>query len=448
MYKFYMTLGMCALTLSAYGASHTLPDGLSLKEGPLNIKGKEIPAKIPQKCNVLKIEKKDIATRGAEANSIEGIWEFQMGDYYFQDSALKTIILEYEATIDGNYLWFEDPDNVNMPLVATYDETAATVSFAREYFGPVDVGLDSPLYIYQDPFQLDMDAMAMVPQTVVATYDSEKGTLTFGPNYGIAWGAYLSVNDPSPMGYLGVYDLEGAYKAPEEDANWEPVGNATLMDGWVIPAFGQDQSQYMYEVPLQQNTLQPTVYRLVDPYHLGMVESLNTSSRKGYIVFDVADPDHVVFLKSNAGFAYPQSGIATFYCYNMLGYYMELLAGQFTQEEIIKMLEGEIPFTTFKDGIVSLGSIVDSQGVTVYDANFGYQGDPDGGYWWTDRNTGKTDNMTAAIYFPGVTSGISGIETGIEEPVYYNLQGMKVTNPRRGEILVKRIGDKSVKVVF
>ena len=65
-----------------------------------------------------------------------------------------------------------------------------------------------------------------------------------------------------------------------------------------------------------------------------------------------------------------------------------------------------------------------------------------------DPETGKISFH--ALYSNPHGSGVENIaEVATEgEPVYFNLQGMRVANPRQGDILIRRTGDSVEKVVF
>lgn len=234
-------------------------------------------------------------------------------------------------------------------------------------------------------------------------------------------------------------------EAPDPNEGWEDLGMAKFMDGWVLPCFGINQldEKNWYEVPLQRSLTNENIYRLVDPYHLGPAVDFNESKVTGYIMFDVSDSDHVVFLKSNAGWANSEVGVSTFYCYNSLAFYMNYLDA--SSEDIIQAFGDEIPNTTFKNNVVSLGYYDDPEYGIQYDANFGFQGDPDGGFSWQD-NSGETVNMTAAIYFPGYSS-ITNLSNSDYKIEYYNLQGVKVVNPEKGQIVIKKQGDSVSKVI-
>lgn len=242
---------------------------------------------------------------------------------------------------------------------------------------------------------------------------------------------------------------------PSVDPNegWTSLGNATFMDGWVLPLFGLDQTDeaYWYQVEMQQNDANKNVYRLVNPYKGAFpMASYNQASGRGYIQFDVTNPDEVVFEAVEAGFANSQAGLTKMYCMNTLTMLMGYLNASAEEVKAFAAQNGvTIPFTTYKDGVVTLSSTVKADGGYENDACFGIAGAIFDGYTWKDES-GKTANMMAKIIFP--TSGENGVEgvavDNIDAPVeYFNLQGVRVANPEAGQLVIKRQGNVVTKMV-
>ena len=211
--------------------------------------------------------------------------------------------------------------------------------------------------------------------------------------------------------------LEGLEEKPVDEGNWETVGTAILEDPWVLPGLGIDQhaDENKWEVPLQRNSENENLYRLVDPYHAeGPVKEYNQSEEVGYIVFDVTDPDHVLFAPdAKAGFKNRTSDIAIkvneIYAYNRLTQlYYHKEDGKKDLATIIAEYSESIPFTTFKDGVITLGSIT-GNGSTIYDACFGDNTDvagfPDGFDWenGADMTGSITLKIDGAAEEPGLT---------------------------------------------
>lgn len=68
---------------------------------------------------------------------------------------------------------------------------------------------------------------------------------------------------------------------------------------------------------------------------------------------------------------------------------------------------------------------------------------PDNGAWY------RTDNFNVTRVAANPASGVEILEEVATEAVeYYNLQGMKVVNPVKGQIYIMRQGRNAVKKVF
>lgn len=65
-------------------------------------------------------------------------------------------------------------------------------------------------------------------------------------------------------------------------------------------------------------------------------------------------------------------------------------------------------------------------------------------YWGSSfyRNIGQP------VYFRVMESGVDTVETDGSEWEYFNLQGLKVANPQKGSLLIRRNGNKTEKIIF
>lgn len=231
---------------------------------------------------------------------------------------------------------------------------------------------------------------------------------------------------------------------------WTSLGNATFMDGWVLPCVDIDQHDEAnwYEVELQQYDADKNLFRLVDPYwgDCPAAEHNHSTAAHGYIMFDVTDPEHVVFSQVDAGFANVPMGISRFYCMNQLSTLMGIY--NMSAQTVISQMGNHIAYTTFKDGVVSLEAGKKANGYDN-DACFGIQNDVFGRYCWTDESDNNMD-MTTRIIFPDSYGGIGSVtaEKRCDAPVeYYTLQGVRVAAPAAGQILIRRQGADVSKVV-
>lgn len=439
----YLLMSAAAVAFTASAAPTAIQNGSLREFAPVK---KEAGKQSVVKMNKINDREAVAPATRAGIESLEGTWEVWFGDFYFQDSVGETMNL-FEVTTDADgYVYFDDPTGYDLPFVGQYNESNSTISFSKYPLGELE-----RYYVQQEAFEYNWNTDDLDPiNAITGMYDASAGLIDFAPDQALAWMAYSDANYTKLAGYMQIYDLLEFDKTgvvPGDEGSWKEIGLAVFQDGWVLPAFSFDQTDRAnwYEVPLEQNENVPSQYRLVDPYHLGPAAEYNTSNTKGYITFDVSDPDHVLFLKSDAGFALPSFGITRFYCYNQLGSLYETFYLQgMTVADIIAEYGADIPFTTFKDGVVSLSGANTSEGY-LYDANFGYQAAQAGGYQWSYED-GSTPNMVASITFP--SAGVESIfGSDNSEPVYYNLQGVRIASPEKGQLVIERRGNKAIKVV-
>lgn len=327
-------------------------------------------------------------------------------------------------------------------LTGTYDAATGTLSIPNNQNLGDDENGDATYFYIKD---VDT-AGELIPgaSDVAATVGTiENGVITF-PETDVWAIGDASAEDLGwwTLTYKNVFTL--IVDDPNFDPNkgWKSLGDATLMDGWVLPGFGIDQREAStwFAVELQQNEENENVYRLVDPYHNEdfMGVEVNENKKVGYIQFDVTDPDHVMFATDVAAcFTLNQAGVSNIYCYNQLSAYCGKY--ELDAEVVISELGDKCPYTTFKDGVVKLrGKMITNEqtGEEGFenDACFGLSATP-AFYGW--KNDDKPANMDATIWFPGVTPGlgeeeqnsIKEVTVADGEEVYYNLRGQRISKP-------------------
>ncbi len=392
------------------------------------------------------------------ATDIAGEYEITVGDYYFENS-VGEVTTECSISRNGDKLIF-DSDYFTFSIEATYDEASATITFESSKLGLLNIA-DAQYYIEFVPFEYDWTLNQGKGDIVQlnkfeAKFDAQTATIKAPVDHGLGWCAYSDAAYSNLAGWVDLFDLISLEKIVEpEDPNegWTSLGKATVMDGWLCPAFDIDQTleENWYKVELQQNDDNKNVYRLVDPYHGDSpVAFYNQTSKSGYIQFDVTDPDHVVFTPVTAGFACAELDISKFYCINTLTSFTEYL-GASVEETLATIANSgiDIPMTTFKDGVVNLESTY-SEGKWMNDACFGIQQEPAAGYGWQDSN-GVTTNMATKIFFPGVAeAGIGNVDAAADNsPVrYFNLQGVEIAKPAPGSVVIRVQGGKANKFLL
>ena len=152
-------------------------------------------------------------------------------------------------------------------------------------------------------------------------------------------------------------------------APWVSLGMATYTDDILLPLFGY--SPVTYQVEIQENQENPGMYRLVNPYGENFAKACaaagigipDYSQETIYLTFSIADPNGVVFNKTNSGCDWGY-GEMSYAC---------------------------LQYGTYADGIVKFPT----KGLVVYDN--------DGGYY-------ANNNGAFVIAFPGVAIADYSVE--------------------------------------
>ena len=422
-------------------------------------------------------EAQKLASTDDATDPIEGYWVFTLGDNYDGSEYGSNIQEIYEGRLlDETTVRFDCLNNNELALLADYDAETGLLTFTERnlgqtysYWGIVD--------IIQMPFIYNWDNNGLDYQDITGQLDAKTGRITFGDGketIAMMWGVWAI--DPETSIYTQIdtiflADLVNAKKGTltfDDDSElWEDAGKALFMDGWLLPRFGYDQHDEanQYEVPVQRLKSNEFVYRLVNPYKYGPLAEINESTRDGYITFDITDPSTVLVNVDmlEAGFSNVAANITRFYCYNK---YVSFDFQYNLGYNAISFIFPGLPRTTYKDGVVTLGKGTFKYGYgqgntyddIIYDANFGSQLFSLGGLAWTDYEgeiitTRPTDgkgtpmDMSASITL--LDNGVENVLIDNNAPVeYYNLQGLKVTNPEKGNVYIRVRGNQADKVLF
>lgn len=139
-------------------------------------------------------------------NSIEGIWRFRLGDYYFDDSSMGTLEYDLEASFYEDLLFFEEENDQILPMAARLDEATGELSFTAGNLGPFyDIG-----YLIQYPAFYNPTSGKFENGSVTATYDADAGTIEFPLNSAMQWWVFDEFMNP--MFSIDAYTFEGATK--------------------------------------------------------------------------------------------------------------------------------------------------------------------------------------------------------------------------------------------
>lgn len=382
-----------------------------------------------------------------EVKSIEGEYNIYIGDYYFQDSE-GALVEPGTIELDENGDVIIDCEFFPSFVAAAYDEATGTLSFSQIKFGQVSVGTQQ-LYVRFEPFAYvvgEDNKGNIVPTNYDATFDATTGEITFPADHGFSWVAYSDSKYKMKVGYLGLYDIEGMepYTEIDENEGWTTVGTAILEDAWITPAYNWSDGEEIapYETPitaeLQQNDEVETLYRLVNPYYDPdwVLIDTNLSNKTGYIVFDIADPDHVI-VKAGYPAGYKNDN-GEFYVFGMLGWQINSFGSQWDESMLPElyefMEENGQEFDTYADDVVTVANSVFDVSPKCTKA-----------YSW---NGVEYVVSTITMNIDSDVNGIAVVEADENAPVeYFNLQGVRVDNPAAGQVVIKRQGVKATKTI-
>lgn len=233
---------------------------------------------------------------------------------------------------------------------------------------------------------------------------------------------------------------------------WEDYDTCSFVDGWVYPGFGcPDPFAYPITCWVQQNIENPSLFRLDNPYSSGdsMLYDTEYLIGDGFIVFDISDPKCVKVLPGvYSGVDIVDNGMSNkIQCVNFEGYYASLGATNedisMIMEEIGKELDSEIGDL---DREIVPASCVD--GVIDIPLAVFMIGGRGPSFWDYD-----TVNIQHSMVFFDEKDPVadSKVDAGIAEnaPVeYFNLQGVRVADPAEGQIVIRRQGGKTSKVII
>lgn len=242
--------------------------------------------------------------------------------------------------------------------------------------------------------------------------------LVYGANTLVA----IAVVDGSIVGKELVY----CYGQQENGDEWVTMGEAEYSEDVFSSIYPEDLLHHVYKVEIQQSVATPGRYRLVDLYGPAYPEYEFLVSdgdiRPGhdhhhYVVVDATNPERVFIEASPLGVDFGFGEVSFF----SEGYVSMLLGLDLEDESVI---EG---FGKLEDGkITFLGGAL-----FVYMPDFGMpRGNINHRFYIKLPNPASIDNVTAAS----------------AEAEYYNLSGLKVTNPSAAGVYIRKCGGKTEKV--
>lgn len=267
------------------------------------------------------------------------------------------------------------------------------------------------------------------------------GTITFGDANTMFGFAIVEQAGYWAGGFRGA-----TFVAPDwfkfEASEWVSAGNAKFTDNFINQFLEEDQQDYLLktrEIPVYINKANPKVFCVENPYAVSnwLNEDPNTT---GYLVFSLENPALVPMRPLTAS-----------------GLWLTMTQGGFPEEWYIYNLEGgqyynqEQSFAEiielFKNNKTTPSSFDETtKVVTLRNLCFGYSSNPGGSSYYPFM-VDPTITIESAS-FAGVEDIIADSEDAAVAPArYFNLQGMEVANPEAGQLVIKKEGSKTTKMI-
>lgn len=341
-----------------------------------------------------------------------------------------------EVTIDGI---FAAGIGIQGKIKGTIDITAGTLTLPnKQNLGNDKYGDLNYFYIKEANDQGKLIDGASAAESVVATISGK--VFTFPELAIFAVGDFN--NESLGWWTLTYSNTFQEYEEPDDLldlAEWNTLPNkGTMLDGWVIPVLQYqngdyaDPADFPLTVTILKNKENPYLYAVANPY-------LQTSGfplsggQEGYIVFDVTDPEFVL-VEPNVFCGYT-NGSNRLYNINVESFYVGLGYDKATIQAGLKDITEWSSYKVEEKNVT----------ITVPNCRFNYPGALDKCYNWN----GRADAMKAKITFVDDTpTSVENLMVNDDAPIeYYNLQGIRVSNPENG-VYIQRQGNKSSKVRF
>ena len=395
--------------------------------------------------DVLSLEKDN--TEPFYDGEVAGQYTAAVNDVYFQSSTGQQITGDAEITNNQDGTIIIDSSLFPMPVQAAYDAETFTITFSAYDLGAIPMQDGSTYYGRFEPGYWDYTAKDIVVADFTVTYDPSTGKIIFPDDHNFGWPVYSDATYTTMEGYMDLFDVvslvkKQSYKPGDDQEKvgmWKDAGKATFVDAWVTALLEinyefVDPASFAFEVPLQQSVQNPNVYRLWAPYHQPdfVYADANQSEYQGQIVFDITDPEHVFFKPGIPAGMLLNNG--ELYAYDLLGWQIWSMGDQFVDAYLPLiyefMTENNQPFSTFKNGVV-----------TVEQSIFDFAPACTHSYSW---NNVKTLVSTITFHIGGSVEMVEVNDAPVE---YFNMQGIRVEKPEAGQILIKRQGKETSKVV-
>ena len=230
-------------------------------------------------------------------------------------------------------------------------------------------------------------------------------------------------------GIITILTLQNAVASEPAEDEWVNAGVAILTDGFIDHIVS---GNYTFDIAIDRSTNSPDVFRLVNPYgesnpkYQELSYYLADIPVDRYIVINASEPDNVLIERSNIGLFVDGE---------------ELFVESYSNQEKCGTLNpafgGVIPSMlrgTLTDGVITFktpNSIILSY-PTFYNQDRVFPTNSDGNFSIVLPSEICDDNHDDG--YDSITC--TSTEFIHETAIYYNLQGVRVNNPRKGQAVV------------
>lgn len=245
-----------------------------------------------------------------------------------------------------------------------------------------------------------------------------------------------------PLGSSGWYPAKsggvlvlpgGMYQEP-----WIDLGQGLFDEHIVSDIFSAEPYIDPYNVTVMQKRANPGIYQVIDPWH-GLYESLDSSAASPAIELDATDPDNVLMSRTDLGLNNgDELGDLSISSYS---WYMQSYGGGAANTPQQNRITLETKEETGDNGVK-----YEVRTFTFpYRSTFYYGAANNKSYYASPYSSTLTvRTVTGTTGIDGISSGNADDDTCATAPAtYYNLQGIRVTDPAPGQLLIKRQGTTS-----
>lgn len=368
--------------------------------------------------------KKLLGARKADANaSIEGLWDFILGDYYMDYGTRTNLTVTFNAVVEGgNNVIFVDETNGYLPIVGGYSQNTGLLWFGNELLGQ-----EGNISIYQQAFV--WDGNETVNQQITGHYNAEDGTITFGEDTGIAFVVSQKIGAQEQTDVLDMFDLNGAFRAD----HWKPLGTGEFLDNIFYPFMTGVENSTPASVQILTSEEYPGLLKVMNPFQT-VYKALKIDGMSPTMYINAADAENVLLSEQTVGL---NVNVGTQLQPQITGTLLYFSDSWYYEETEIFWNESGIQYIkkSEEDGVVTIN--FPSYSCVIF-----------GPYMQTAFQC-PFPSYLKFYEAGGDYNAVGEIINDNDEPVeYYNIQGIRVLNPEAGQLLIKRQGLKSQKVIF